>query len=320
MRKKIGLKNVVVAMLVLIVGFCINVSSETKVHAASIQCPMPINEVFPDYGLANAVKRHLGKQSVTDLISQRELDGVQRLNGNNCNIKCIKGIQYLTNLKQLYLSYNQISDISMLTSLTQIELLSLMQNKLKDIDPLVNLTKLRYLYVGNNQLRDLWALEGLENLEYVEAEEQICVNNPIVYKPKLVIPNTIKDMIGKPITPNFISDNGEYVNTVVVWELPMYKTEVSYKFKEILNIGKDHVLFSGVVIQPLELETSADEKGTSINQALPESNLAEALKKGLRKQDSTEARPQNELDKAKEFRDANRGNAMFMQLKKSLFM
>ncbi|EFR95507.1 I-InlE protein, partial [Listeria ivanovii FSL F6-596] len=47
MRKKIGLKNVVVAMLVLIVGFCINIGSGTKVHAASISHPMPINQIFP---------------------------------------------------------------------------------------------------------------------------------------------------------------------------------------------------------------------------------------------------------------------------------
>lgn len=30
--------------------------------------------------------------------------------------------------------------------------------------------------------------------------------------------------------------------------------------------------------------------------------------------------PQNELDKAIEFHDENRGNVMFIQLKKSLFM
>ncbi|RAM11016.1 internalin, partial [Listeria ivanovii] len=46
--------------------------------------------------------------------------------------------------------------------------------------------------------------------------------------------------------------------------------------------GKDYVLFSGVVIQPLELATSANEK-VSINQTVPESRVAEALKKLLRK-------------------------------------
>ncbi|MGC7134889.1 Ig-like domain-containing protein, partial [Listeria ivanovii] len=89
-------------------------------------------------------------------------------------------------------------------------------------------------------------------------------------------------MSGKSVTPNFISDNGEYINTDVIWELPTYTTEVSYRFKDILNIGKDYVLFSGVVIQPLELATSANEK-VSINQAVPESRVAEALKKLLRK-------------------------------------
>nr|WP_258380581.1 Ig-like domain-containing protein [Listeria ivanovii] len=319
-EKKDWLKSVVVAILVLMVGFCANIYFGTKVYAAGILHSIPINEIFQDYGLANAVKRQLGKQSVTEVVSQRELDEIQKLNGNGCNIKSIKGVEYLTNLTKLYLSYNHISDISALASLSQLEVLSLKQNKLKDINSLANLTKLRCLYVSNNQLRDLWALEGLKNLESVDAEEQTCTNNPVVYKPKVVIPNTIKNMSGKSVTPNFISDNGEYINTDVIWELPTYTTEVSYRFKDILNIGKDYVLFSGVVIQPVELEAPAAENAPSINQTLPAASLTEALKKGLRKKAVTDISPKSELDKANEFHDENRGSAMFMQLKKSLLM
>ncbi|AHI56229.1 internalin N-terminal domain-containing protein [Listeria ivanovii] len=282
MNKKEWLKNIIGVMLITAILMCVNTSLESKVQAANIPHPMPIDQIFPDPGLAKVVKQALGKQSVTDVVSQGELDGVQELIGGACNIKSIEGLQHFSNLKELLLPYNHISDISALASLSQLEVISLNHNKLKDIDSLVNLTKLRCLYVSNNQLRDLWALEGLKNLESVDAEEQTCTNNPVVYKPKVVIPNTIKNMSGKSVTPNFISDNGEYINTDVIWELPTYTTEVSYRFKDILNIGKDYVLFSGVVIQPLELATSANEK-VSINQAVPESRVAEALKKLLRK-------------------------------------
>ncbi|MBA5819655.1 internalin N-terminal domain-containing protein, partial [Escherichia coli] len=56
MKKNNWLQNVVIAMLVLIVGLCINTGSGTKVQAESIQRPTPINQIFPDPGLANAVK------------------------------------------------------------------------------------------------------------------------------------------------------------------------------------------------------------------------------------------------------------------------
>ncbi len=88
-------------MLVLIVGLFINLASGTKVHAANISKPMPINEIFPDPNLAKAVKYCLKKNSVTDIVSQQELDKVESFNTFGLsykeNIKRLDGIQYFTN-------------------------------------------------------------------------------------------------------------------------------------------------------------------------------------------------------------------------------
>lgn len=46
LKKNNWLQNAVIAMLVLIVGLCINMGSGTKVQAESIQRPTPINQVF----------------------------------------------------------------------------------------------------------------------------------------------------------------------------------------------------------------------------------------------------------------------------------
>ncbi|MBC2254023.1 internalin [Listeria ivanovii] len=260
MKRNNCLKKICTVLLIIVIAILVNTNLETKAQAISIPYAMPINQIFPDYNLADVVKQHLGKQSVTDVVSQRDLDRVQNFNGNCCNITSMEGVQYFRHLKQLSMSYNQISDVSVLTPLRQLEILILEHNKLEDIDVLVNIPTLEGLYVGNNALRDLWALEAMGNLKYVDASEQKCINKPVVYQPNLVITNTIKDMIGKPIVPNFISDNGAYVNTDVTWDLPNPHsiTEVSYSFEEVQHIGTEKVLFSGVVIQPIKPQTPAN--------------------------------------------------------------
>ncbi|EFR98483.1 internalin C, partial [Listeria ivanovii FSL F6-596] len=94
--KKDWLKIILMGMLVTFIVTCVNMSLETKVQAASIPYPMPIKQIFPDSGLANEVKRSLGKESVASLVSQEELDEVQKLNGDNSNIHSLEGMQYFT--------------------------------------------------------------------------------------------------------------------------------------------------------------------------------------------------------------------------------
>ena len=85
-----------------------------------------------------------------------------------CNIKNLDRIgsqlQELTNLIELYLSDNQLSDISPLKGLTNLMKLNLSDNQLSDISPLKKLTNLMELNLRQNQLRDISSLRGLTNL------------------------------------------------------------------------------------------------------------------------------------------------------------
>ncbi len=75
----------------------VNANLGTKVQAASISQPMPIDQIFLDTKLAEQVKRSLGKKRVTDLVSQEELDEIQKFNCSGCGIQSIKGLEYFTN-------------------------------------------------------------------------------------------------------------------------------------------------------------------------------------------------------------------------------
>ena len=80
------------------------------------------------------------------------------------NLSDISVLSGLTNLTQLYLSYNQITDISPLLSLTNLTQLYLGNNQIVDISPLSGLTNLTQLYLRDNQIADISPLLGLTNL------------------------------------------------------------------------------------------------------------------------------------------------------------
>jgi internalin A len=84
------------------------------------------------------------------------------LGGNQ--ISDIKPLSNLTNLTSLDLSVNQISDIKPLSNLTNLTSLSLEGNQISDIKPLSNLTKLTLLYLTENKISDIKPLSNLTNL------------------------------------------------------------------------------------------------------------------------------------------------------------
>ncbi|MBK3914675.1 leucine-rich repeat domain-containing protein [Listeria ivanovii] len=347
MRKKEWLKKVLRALLLTFIVACLNTSLGTKVNAASIPHPMPIDKVFPDPSLANEMKITLGKKSVTDVVTQKELESKNEFNAAHKNIQSIEGLQYLTNLEVLYLSGNQITsisplkslkklvvlnldanelsdisditkfssssalthlflnnnqltDISALANLTNLETLDAMDNKLSSIQALASLEKLKMLRLSGNQVSDITGLEGLNNLEYVEIINQECINEPICYQPFLIIPNTIKTLEGKLIAPKKIRNNGKYAQENVQWVLSSYVDEVSYTFDELIRIGKTRAKFHGRVIQPLERKKLFIDNLKSIKEIFPDANLAEILRRALKKKHVTDLVSQHELDKIKE--------------------
>ena len=70
----------------------------------------------------------------------------------------------MTGLTDLFLSVNNIRDLSPLAGLTNLELLRISSNQVRDLSPLAGLTKLRDLYFFGNQVRDLSPLAGLTKL------------------------------------------------------------------------------------------------------------------------------------------------------------
>ncbi|MBC1571354.1 LPXTG cell wall anchor domain-containing protein [Listeria sp. FSL L7-1426] len=148
------------------ISLWLGTSPEIDAKAASLAQPTPINEVFPDPQMALTMETKLGKASVTDLVSQSELDALTQLE-TYLPIESIEGIQYLTNLTKLNISKAEVSDISDLKDLTKLTDLEMYANNIVDTSVLKNLMNLTYLDLHDNKITDISALGNLTNLVHL---------------------------------------------------------------------------------------------------------------------------------------------------------
>ncbi|HOT40807.1 MAG TPA: leucine-rich repeat domain-containing protein, partial [Candidatus Syntrophosphaera thermopropionivorans] len=135
---------------------------------------------IPDINFRMAINEELGQPSdyqptIADL---NGLTGI--LYAHDRYIISIVGAQYLTNLQELYLNNNQISDLSPLAGLTNLKRLYLSSNQISDLSPLMGLNNLKWLHLDNNQISDLSPLAGLTNLQLLTlGENQISDLSPL---------------------------------------------------------------------------------------------------------------------------------------------
>jgi Leucine-rich repeat (LRR) protein len=116
----------------------------------------PETSIFPDDSLEIAVRNALGKQSEEILLS--DLASLTVLSASSRGIKDLSGIELCTNLIDLDLSNNQITDIYPISSLINLTVLNLDTNWIVDISAISELTNLSWLDLQGNDIGDIWPL------------------------------------------------------------------------------------------------------------------------------------------------------------------
>ncbi|EAF9236950.1 LPXTG cell wall anchor domain-containing protein [Listeria monocytogenes] len=159
-----AIKNMIGFLCLISFMIVIGTSNQLDVQAENLTQPTAIDEIFPDPALADAMRSRLGKASVTDIVSQNELDQQTGINVPEEGIKDLEGIQYLNNLSSLYVYFNEITDISVISKLYNLKHVYLDENQINDISALSNLTNLTELSLGSTQISDISALSNLTNL------------------------------------------------------------------------------------------------------------------------------------------------------------
>lgn len=127
-------------------------------------------EWMPDPNLRQAVREAL-KLPVDEPLTKEKIHRLEYLGANNKDISDITGLEFATNLRELHLSQNPITDLRPLSNLTTLESLHLWQlspnTPSLDLSPLETLINLEELVLGNSKITDISPLENLKKLQYL---------------------------------------------------------------------------------------------------------------------------------------------------------
>ena len=118
---------------------------------------------IPDANLRAVIADSLSKGR-DEAITRAEMATLTRFEAEGANISDLTGLQFATNLTELWLHDNAITDLSALCDLTKLTDLVLYNNTIPDISALAGLTNLIHLNLSHNGLSDLFALSNLTNL------------------------------------------------------------------------------------------------------------------------------------------------------------
>lgn len=155
---------------------------------------------FPDSNLNSLIHELLNKKA-SDTIFLSDVLNITYIDGSDRQISNLDGMQYLTNLEELYLYNNNINNISVLSRMTKLGALGLDSNNISDFSPLSNMKGLTFLSLTNNKIADISVLAGLTNLETLYLDNnQIANISPITNLTNLVYLNLNENLL-TDITP-----------------------------------------------------------------------------------------------------------------------
>ncbi len=172
---------------------------------------------FPDVNLDAAVREAIGKPSGD--IYQSDLSGLFSLMAYERGISNLEGLQYCTNLTQLWLGSNQISDINKLSGLVNISDMLLWSNQISNISALSGMTKMRKLFLNNNQISDISPLSGMTNMTILFLSSN--------YITDISALSEMTNMTDLRLGSNQISDIGSLSGMLNMKRLDLYENQIS---------------------------------------------------------------------------------------------
>ena len=162
----------------------------------------PAKTWMPDATLRATVRGEIGLLPGTPLTKEK-MQRLVILSANHRGIVDITGLEFATNLRELHLKHNPITDLRPLANLTTLERLHLWDlapnTPTLDLRPLANLINLEHLSLENSKVSDISLLAGLKKLRILDlSNNDISDLHPLVRLRKLgtllIEGNPVKDL------------------------------------------------------------------------------------------------------------------------------
>ena len=100
-----------------------------------------------------------------------EMPNLTKLKASNCMIDDFSGLINCLSLKELYISYNNITELNKMPKMSKLRVLDLRYNKLTSFDSFPELPALWFLIMSNNQLSSLNGINKFSRLQKLEIND-----------------------------------------------------------------------------------------------------------------------------------------------------
>ena len=247
--------------------------------------PQTVN--IPDSNLRNAIEKALGKARGA-AITAADMSILTALHAPKKNIRNLTGLEHATNLTELGLGDNAISDISTVARLTNLTLLDLRDNSISNISPLAGLTNLTALGLGKNNIRDISPIAGLTRLTALNLWENVIADiSPLA---------TLTNLTELRLDTNFISNISPLARLTQLRKLYLKDNSISDLSPLVQNTGLGNGDSVDVrenplstlsinshipVLQSRGINVELDILLVSVN--IPDPNIRHAIRKALGK-------------------------------------
>lgn len=202
-----------------------------------------VTNQFQDENLKNAileiirkVENKPDKQNILlsdiDAITADSLPSGKQLNLAGKNIKNLAGLELFENkaIEWIYLDWNQITDISILSKFNSLTKISASDNQITDLTPIQNLENLQNINFGNNQITSIEPITNLTNLKYLYMD-----NNQIT---SIVGIQNLKKLVEISMAGNKIEDVNSIFGISTLTNIDLSRNQV----KDISQINEQNNL------------------------------------------------------------------------------
>lgn len=162
---------------------------------------------IPDKALYDVVSE-AGDTNKDGILTKQEAAEVVAIDAAKKGIKDIRGLQYLTGLKRVYLQYNEIRSLDSLSSFEELYELELNNNQISDISVLKDLTVKYELDLSNNQISDISSLNISDSLIRLNISNNQ-ISDISVLKDSKITENILcnmKDSLGRGVYWNMMGE------------------------------------------------------------------------------------------------------------------
>lgn len=171
------------------------------VHAA---CFVDDPITFADDSLEATIRTNVNKP--TGQLMRSDVEALTFLDGNERGIANLEGIGQVWNLEVVFLSRNEISDLTPLSELTKLRVLQIGHNNVTNLSPLAGMDQITHLILDQNSIADLSPIADMSAIHFLWLFECGLTDLAPLAASQVLADNDTVGVMGNPLSAAAINE------------------------------------------------------------------------------------------------------------------